>query len=336
MMTGNDGDIVVRQRMTIGAMTAAERSAGRYMRAPDEHGAGDPPPAAPVSDVFNPGTPAPPPPPPPAAPPAGDPPPWADIFSADAIDADTPSHREWLAAKGFKTADDIVKSYRETERALRSGSRIEMPKDGATPEAIAAYHRAIGVPEQIDGYVIKLPDGIEGVLDDRLVTSFKESALKAGVPASAVGMLGQWYIEQQLDMDAGIVAARAQETQAKFTEWGGEKDRNLAMCNRAAAKLGLDAAAVADLQKGFGAGRTLDLMLRLGQGIAEDALLDGGGRGKFGVTAAEATAERQRMLADPETAKKIRDGDPETTARLKRLQSASAEGMDQQRGRTRP
>jgi hypothetical protein len=31
-----------------------------------------------------------------------------------------PSNRDWLKAKGFKTLDDVAKSYREAEKAIHA------------------------------------------------------------------------------------------------------------------------------------------------------------------------------------------------------------------------
>lgn len=321
-------------------MSPIERSAGRFMRAPDHEGgaggsAGD---GTAVSAVFGGGG-------------GGDTVSagagadtvqagggsdtvdggaiWADALSADA-QGDTPSNRDWVKAKGFKDADALASSYREAERALRVGGKIEVPKEGATSEQIEAFHKAIGRPEKPDDYVVKLPDGVQGEIDERLVGSYRDAAFKAGLPAGMAQSLGDWYIEQQLDQDRKVVADRNRETQELFGEWGQQKDPNLAMCNRAAAKLGLDAGAIADIQKGFGAKNTLNLMLKLGQGLAEDAMLDGGGRQKFGVTGAEARAQLNTLLADPEFGRKVMAKDPVTIARKERLEAAIAAEMDRE------
>jgi hypothetical protein len=37
-------------------------------------------------------------------------------FSAEGGDAENPSNRDWLKSKGFKSLDDVAKSYREAEQ----------------------------------------------------------------------------------------------------------------------------------------------------------------------------------------------------------------------------
>lgn len=259
---------------------------------------------------------------------------WLEQFSADAIDADNPSHRDWLSAKGFKSLDDVVKSYRDTERAFRAGDKITIPKEGASAEELAEYHRKIGVPETPEGYEFKLPDGVTGELDTAMLGDAAAQAHKLGIPKGALeAFVRDWYIPRQMDIDAAAVAARNSETQQLFKEWGGDADRNKALCNRAAARLGLDRDAIGDIQQGFGARRTFELMLKLGQGMAEDAFFDGGGRQQFGISPAEAKTQKDAMLSDPETSKKLRDKDPEATARLDRLQKIIASDMDQQQRR---
>ncbi len=260
---------------------------------------------------------------------------WLDGISADAVDADNPSHRDWLTSKGFKSLNDVVKSYRETERALRSGGKVEVPKEGASPEQLAAFRTAIGVPETPEGYQFTMPEGVTGDLDASLMGDFAAQAHKLGIPKGAAEQLVRdWYIPKQMDMDAHLVATRKAETEAVLKGWGPDQAKNLALCNRAAARLGLDKTAIADMQQGFGAKRTLDLMLKLGQGIAEDAMLDGGTREKFGITPADAKTQKETLMADQAFTDKIRRGDTEAKARLDRLNRIIAADMDAKEGRS--
>jgi hypothetical protein len=86
---------------------------------------------------------------------------WLEQFSAEGGTAENPSNRDWLKAKGFKTVDDLAKSYREAEHAIRNGGKFNVPGDDAKPEEVAAYHKAIGVPEKAEDYTITLPEGVK-------------------------------------------------------------------------------------------------------------------------------------------------------------------------------
>jgi hypothetical protein len=58
---------------------------------------------------------------------------WLEQFSAEGGDADNPSNRDWLKSKGFKSLDDVAKSYREAEKAIRKGGN-HVPGADAKPE----------------------------------------------------------------------------------------------------------------------------------------------------------------------------------------------------------
>jgi hypothetical protein len=69
---------------------------------------------------------------------------------------------------GFATITDLVKSYRdvgkerETLKTEYEGYRtkaVPIPGEGAKPEEVAAFHKALGVPDKPEGYTYKLPEG---------------------------------------------------------------------------------------------------------------------------------------------------------------------------------
>jgi hypothetical protein len=53
-----------------------------------------------------------------------------------------------------------------------------------SPRSVAAFNKAIGVPESVDGYEFALPDGVKPEdLEIDMITPLREAALEAGVPA---------------------------------------------------------------------------------------------------------------------------------------------------------
>jgi hypothetical protein len=266
----------------------------------------------------------------------GDDPEWLQQFSAEGGQADNPSNRDWLKAKGFKSLDDLAKSYREAEHAIRNGGKLTVPGEGAKPEEIAAFNKAIGVPEKPDGYEIALPDGVsEDDLDGDLVSALPGLAHQAGVPAKAYKSMVEGVIKHQLDT---LEASRTAENGSRdelFNEWGAQKDAKMADVNNAMRALNLTPVDVAAMQRGFaqtygepGSKRTLALLQRLGAGMAEDALLGGDGARRFGITGAEAQAEIDKLIGDTDFQTKLMTKNPAAVARWDRLNAAIAADRD--------
>lgn len=253
----------------------------------------------------------------------GDDPDFLTKLSTEGGDAENPSNRDWIKAKGFKDLDGLVKSYREAEKIVRNGAKVVPPGADAKADDIAAFRTAIGVPEKVDGYEVKAPDGVE--LNAPLIARMAEAAFKHGAPKGAFEGIVSDYIQAQLDEMNEERTRQDGLASAKLKEWGAEKDAKIAQVNIAMRTLGLSAADGGALRSALGADRALDLMAKLGAGMSEDTLLTGG-KGRFGVSPAEAQAEIDRLKADPEFGKKaVIAGSPEN-ARWKRLNQAAAQG----------
>lgn len=256
---------------------------------PADPNAGTPPPTDPNAST---------PPADPAAPPPADLPEWAKGLSGDGGEADAPSNQDWVKSKSFKDLDGLVKAYRDTERALRDGGRVKVPGEGAGTEEVAAYHKAIGVPDDAKGYEVAMPETTGGLeLNSALIGTLAEIAHKAGVPKAGFEALANAFVQQQVDDHLSSVAAQDAEASAKLKEWGGQKDAKLADCQAAMRGLGLDRVAVAQLQQAWGSGKALDFLAKIGGGIAEDTLITGG-TGRFGISAAEAQKELDAIKSD--------------------------------------
>lgn len=98
--------------------------------------------------------------------------------------------------KGKPTITDFVKHYQGVKSELettKAGIKdyIKIPTDKSTPEEIAAYRKAQGVPESADKYELKADELPEGVsLDDATIEGFKQLAFEMGLsPGQAQALL---------------------------------------------------------------------------------------------------------------------------------------------------
>lgn len=340
--------------LAIGTMTPIERAAGRYMRAPDHDAGGAAAALAGGSDGGDGGS------------GGGDggqggqggqggggdggsgggdggqgggDAAWLEQFSAEGGSAEKPSNRDWLKSKGFKTLDDMAASYRETENAFRNKGALTVPAADAKPEEIEAFHKAIGRPDNADGYAFDLPEGVTNDdLDMDLVGPLREAAFKAGVPANGFKALAEHVVQAQLDQLQASKTAEDGSRDELFKEWGAQKDAKMADVGNAMRGLGLSAVDVAAIQRGFamqygepGSKRTLTLLQKLGAGMAEDVLLNPeDSKRRFGVTGAEAQKEIDKLIVDPEFQSKLTSKEPDAVARWDRLNEAVAAERDRQ------
>jgi hypothetical protein len=256
---------------------------------------------------------------------------WLEQFSAEGGDAENPSNRDWLRSKGFKSIDDVAKSYRAAEQAIHAKGGINVPGADAKPEELEAFHKAIGRPEAADKYEFALPDGIaEDQLDMDVVGPLREIAFKAGVPAGMFKPLAEGVIAMQLDE---LNAAKTAED-GSFKEWekaqGAQAPQKLAAVQSAMRALGVTQAEFAGMQNGLriqsgqpGSARMMELFARLGEGMAEDTFLNPQDpKRRFGVSAAEAQAEVDKLIVDKDFQAKLSAKDPAAVERWNRLNAA--------------
>lgn len=230
---------------------------------------------------------------------------WYASLSADTGEGETASHRDYIKAKGFKDLDGLVKAYRFAEKGLHDSGRVKVPGDGATAEDVASFRSAIGVPENAEGYEVKLPETSGGLeLNGDLIGKLAGIAHEAGTPKAAFETIANAFVAHQVEEHIAEVKRQDDLTQKVLGEWGADKDAKLADCQAAMRGLGLDHSKVAQLQAAWGSDEALKFLAKIGGGMAEDTLITGG-TGRFGVSASEAQAEINRLKADQSMMDKI-------------------------------
>lgn len=64
----------------------------------------------------------------------------------------------------YRTLPDLAKAHINLQELLgKKSTAINIPGEGATPEEISGYRKAIGAPEKVEDYKLKpekLPDGV--------------------------------------------------------------------------------------------------------------------------------------------------------------------------------
>jgi hypothetical protein len=257
---------------------------------------------------------------------------WYNQLSAEGGDGDNPSIRDWVKATGVRDLDGLAKVARDNQKALRESGRIKVPGEGATPEEISAFNKAIGVPDAPTDYTFTAPkdaDGNDLPLNAPLIERLQGAAHKAGLPKAGFEAVVQDFIQAQLDEQSTFDREQQSLAQGKVKEWGSEANAKLAAIDTAARALGLNSDQLVAMRNALGADFALDMMSKLGSGMSEDTMILGG-RQRFGTSGQEAQAEMDRLKTDTDFQKKLMSGDTASTARWNRLQDAAAAWKAQQ------
>jgi hypothetical protein len=211
-------------------------------------------------------------------------------------DALPPELKSEKSLERFKDVSEVAKSWIEAQKVI-SQKGVIVPGEKATPEEVAAFHKAIGRPDTPDGYQLKAPELPEGMTyDENRTKVFAAVAHKEGVSAKALSALhGAWNDMARAEYDANVKAV--QEIQGKTTaemkkEWGKDFDANLAKADEAIERV--FGSEFKQMLKDTGLSNhpaVIKGMFKASQAIGEHALSRGGGdgAGKGTFTKAELT-----------------------------------------------
>lgn len=195
---------------------------------------------------------------------------------------------------------DLAKSYVETKKLI--GTKLEMPGEGATPEAVAAWRKTVGAPEKPEGYLGDAkslrPEGIpEDQWDAAGEKEFLALAHKHSLPPGAVKDIMAFYGNS---IAKGLQASQVQEGEVLKAEgaklrqaWGGEFDANMQMAARVAQTVGLDP----KTHPMFTSADAVQAFAKIGKLLSEDKLVKGDSQGVNG-----AVSDRIRDITDPKSA----------------------------------
>lgn len=159
---------------------------------------------------------------------------WADKLEGEKFD----KTRAMLSQ--FKSLPDLANSFHELRSSFskKTEGLVKLPGQDASPEDVAAFRKALGVPDSPDGYEIPtpqgLPDGFE--FDPASLAPLKEKAHALGIAPAALAELVAFQVQSEaaevsrLTQEAIEKGKAAQEQLRK--EWGQNYDRNLALSER--------------------------------------------------------------------------------------------------------
>ena len=250
-----------------------------------------------------------------AAPPVVDTAPVAEITTQ-------PSWRDSLpedlkgdpSLQSFKDIPALAKSFIETKKLVGAKQGVTIPDEKATPEQRAAFHKALGVPDEAAKYQIKRPDvALDLGWDDKAEGEFLSTAHKAGFTNKQVQAVVDWYGQWERSK---LERARAEATEASValrTEWGQDYDARVGRANRVIQQFGGE-----ELANAFGTpGSTLNaagrhpLFVKF-VSMVGDALVESGTITGEGVSTTSPEEARAKITELNVELKKLPEGHPRT------------------------
>lgn len=148
----------------------------------------------------------------------------------------------------------LAKAFVETKKLVGAKpSAVTIPGEGATPEVIAAYRQAIGVPDTPEGYRIVRPAAaLDGMWDVAAETALLGKLHAVGTPPPVVQAIMTWYGDFLTEQQTLFRREAEAASQALRRDWGPNYDANVGRANRAIQQYGGDALVDLFAQNGMG------------------------------------------------------------------------------------
>lgn len=180
----------------------------------------------------------------------------------------------YLNKKGLKTPAELLRSYRELERAY--SSKVSLPKDGDKKGFDKLYSR-LGMPEDSTGFDIRFADE-----DKEDGEAFKQVCLENHILPQSAQALYDWYVKHRTELLEREEQTWAENSARELAEmkrvWGLQSSRNMELMRRGLRLFGDDVSLVENIERAIGTRRLMETFCRLGEAICEDNPVSFGGR----------------------------------------------------------
>ncbi len=129
--------------------------------------------------------------------------------------------RELKRLQRIKDPAALYGMYREAESRLTSGGLLKVPDENASEEEIAAYRKAIGVPEKPEDYLdgLELENGAKiGEADKPVVDAFAQVMHEAGATKETMSKILNWYYQNEDNQLAALDERDEKDHQESMAE----------------------------------------------------------------------------------------------------------------------
>lgn len=224
----------------------------------------------------------------------------------------------------FKSLDEMAKAHIALEQKLGSKENmVSIPTEKSNPEQVAAYRKAMGVPEKVEDYKLtpeKFPEGV-APWPKELIAPFEAIAHKHNIPPAAMKEFVAENLRQSqmgIQAQAQNMAAHVEAGQKQLqTEWGSEYPKNIDLAKAAARTVGVDVNT-----PGFTDPNVVKAFVALAKKISDDQFVsENGTTGGSTLTGKNLAKDIQGNPENPLNAK-YKAGDADVVAQVRRLNQA--------------
>lgn len=231
---------------------------------------------------------------------------------------------EWLPEKYWREGkadfESMAKSHAGLEQLLGKKSKsVLVPNDKSTPEELAEYRKAMGVPDKPEDYLERIrpeimPEGVQ--FDDNLAKAAAAIAQKHNIPPAALRELAALQMTQVQALNQTVTAAAMQELESGKVElakvYGDQLPAKLEIAKRAAATVGVNPAS-----RGFTDPDVVKAFITLAEKLSDDQLIsaESAGSGSAGMARAVAIMTN----TDDPYHERYTNGDPEAVDLVRRF-----------------
>ena len=180
----------------------------------------------------------------------------------------------YISNKGFRGPQDLLKSYRELEKAY--SSKVSIPKDG-DKEGFDKLYMKLGMPQDLDGFDI---DFLEQ--DKDIGNQFKQVCLENNILPQSAKALYDWFVKSR-DEEVSKASQHwadvsLNEMEEVKQEWGASAKRNMEMMKRGVRMISQDENVIENMEQALGTKEMMKMCCRLGEAVSEDNPVAFGGQ----------------------------------------------------------
>lgn len=178
----------------------------------------------------------------------------------------------FIEAKGWRSAGDVVNSYRHLEK-LVGGERLALPAADAGDAAWAPIWDRLGRPQDAAGYALTAP--ASGAYDPQTADWFRSTAHRLGLTAHQATALHDEFIArlpQPVAVEEAAPDPAEPPDMALRTLWGRRYEPNMAAARRGfSAVLGGDEK-FHDVADALGETALMEMLAKVGRLVGEDSI----------------------------------------------------------------